>query len=250
MERLIKELRTNLEVNSDVSVIKQQTWKLPIVLYDLGFSRVKRLKMDVLMKMLLFAFQETEIHRAANLAELLLVEELFIRDLMEKMQRTGLIQLEKRGYRLTAKGFDYLEKGIFDEEMEGDDMVMSFSSVHDEYALASQNEHPEASETMPLYRYFKKAALNKERVQQLLLSEMVFPEEEGFQVIATDVASCIEQETDFIPCIEFQLYDSKQDLFYARIWNTLSGTWDEILAKQIEEREVVRWRKAMEESKK
>lgn len=246
----MKELRTNLEVNSDVSVIKQQTWKLPIVLYDLGFSRVKRLKMDVLMKMLLFAFQETEIHRAANLAELLLVEELFIRDLMEKMQRTGLIQLEKRGYRLTAKGFDYLEKGIFDEEMEGDDMVMSFSSVHDEYALALQNEHPEASETMPLYRYFKKAALNKERVQQLLLSEMVFPEEEGFQVIATDVTSCIEQETDFIPCIEFQLYDSKQDLFYARIWNTLSGTWDEILAKQIEEREVVRWRKAMEESKK
>lgn len=246
----MKELRTNLEVNSDVSVIKQQTWKLPIVLYDLGFSRVKRLKMDVLMKMLLFAFQETEIHRAANLSELLLVEELFIRDLMEKMQRTGLIQLEKRGYRLTAKGFDYLEKGIFDEEMEGDDMVMSFSSVHDEYALALQNEHPEASETMPLYRYFKKAALNKERVQQLLLSEMVFPEEEGFQVIATDVTSCIEQETDFIPCIEFQLYDSKQDLFYARIWNTLSGTWDEILAKQIEEREVVRWRKAMEESKK
>jgi len=246
----MKELRTNLEANSDVSVIKQQTWKLPIVLYDLGFSRVKRLKMDVLMKMLLFAFQETEIHRAANLAELLLVEELFIRDLMEKMQRTGLIQLEKRGYRLTAKGFDYLEKGIFDEEMEGDDTVMSFSSVHDEYALALQNEHPEASETMPLYRYFKKAALNKERVQQLLLSEMVFPEEEGFQVIATDVTSCIEQETDFIPCIEFQLYDSKQDLFYARIWNTLSGTWDEILAKQIEEREVVRWRKAMEESKK
>src|SRR5690606_39162429 len=244
----MKELRTNLEANSDVSVIKQQTWKLPIVLYDLGFSRVKRLKMDVLMKMLLFAFQETEIHRAANLAELLLVEELFIRDLMEKMQRTGLIQLEKRGYRLTAKGFDYLEKGIFDEEMEGDDTVMSFSSVHDEYALALQNEHPEASETMPLYRYFKKAALNKERVQQLLLSEMVFPEEEGFQVIATNVTSCIEQETDFIPCIEFQLYDSKQDLFYARIWNTLSGTWDEILAKQIEEREVVRWRKAMEES--
>lgn len=246
----MKELQKNLEANSEVSVIKKQIWKLPIVLYDVGFSRVKRLKMDVLMKMLLFAFQETEIHRAANLAELLLVEELFIRDLMEKMQRTGLIQLEKRGYRLTAKGFDYLEKGIFDEEMEGDDTVMSFSSVHDAYALASQNEHPEADEAMPLYRYFKKAALNKERVQQLLLSEMVFPEEEGFQVIATDVTSCIEQETNFIPCIEFQLYDSKQDLFYARIWNTLSGTWDETLAKQIEEREVVRWRKAMEESMK
>nr|WP_279577129.1 hypothetical protein [Planococcus ruber] len=247
---MINELRANLEANADVSIVKQQTWKLPIVFYDVGFSRVKRLKMDVLMKMLLFAFQETEIHRAANLAEFLLVEELFIRDLMEKMQRTGLIQLEKRGYRLTAKGFDYLEKGIFDEEMEGDDTVMSFSSVHDKYALASQNGHPEASEAMPLYRYFKKATLNKERVQQLLLAEMIFPEEEGFQIIATDVTSCIEQETDFVPCIEFQLHDAKQDLFYARIWNTWSGSWDETLAKQIEEREVVSWRKAMGELKK
>lgn len=248
MDEGIKELRTNLSANPDVTIIKEKVWKLPAVLYDVGFGRVKRLKMDVLMKMLLFAFQEADIHRAANLAEMLLVEELFIRDLMEKMQRTGLIQLEKRGYRLTAKGFDYLEKGIFDEEMEGDETVISFSSVHDEYVLAGEAGHPAAEEAMPLYRYFKKAALNKERMQQLLSGEMTYAAEESFQVIATEITSCIERETDFIPCIEFQLFDAKQDLFYARIWNTQAGTWDEKLAKQIEEREVVSWRKAMDES--
>lgn len=250
MDEMIKELRANLLANPDVSIIKNQVWKLPIVLYDVGFGRVKRLKMDVLMKMLLFAFQEAEIHRAANLAEMLLVEELFIRDLMDKMQRTGLIQLEKRGYRLTAKGYDYLEKGIFDEEMEGDETVVSFSSVHDEYLLTRETGHPEAEEAMPLYRYFKKAALNKERMQQLVFSEMTYAEEESFQIIATEITSCIEQETGFIPCIEFQLFDQKQDIFYARVWNGLSGVWDEQLAKQIEEREVVKWRKALEETMK
>lgn len=243
----MKELRANLLANPDVSIIKDQMWKLPIVLYDVGFGRVKRLKMDVLMKMLLFAFQEADIHRPANLAEMLLVEELFIRDLIGKMQRTGLIQLEKKGYKLTAKGYDYLERGIFDEEMEGDETVVSFSTVHDDYLLSAEAGHPEAEETLLLYRYLVKGSLNKDRMQQLLSKEMVYSGEESFQVIVTEITSCIEQVTDFIPCIEFQLYDRKQDIFYARVWNTLTAAWDEKLAKQIEEREVVKWRKAMEE---
>jgi hypothetical protein len=248
VEKLKSELRLSLLATPDVSIINEQVWKLPVVSYDVSFNRVKRLKMDILMKMLLFAFQETDIHRAAALADMLLVEELFIRDSIEKMQRTGLVGLQKKGYKLTAKGYDYLEKGIFDEEMEGDKTLISYSAVHDQYRLSADAAHPEAGETIPLYRYnTAKGTLKKERMQKLLDQEMVYGEEDGFQIIAADITSCTQHKMDFFPCIEFQVYDQSQDIFYARIWNTLTGSWDETLAKGIEEREVVKWRKAMEE---
>ncbi|MGK7379195.1 hypothetical protein ACSFXN_15300 [Planococcus sp. 1R117A] len=248
MDQLKNELRSRLLAISDVSIIKEQVWKLPIVSYDVSFNRVKRLKMDILMKMLLFAFQESDIRRAAALADMLLVEELFIRDLIDKMQRGQLIQLEKKGFKLTAKGYSYLEKGIFDEEMEGDQTLISYSAIHDDYLLTAEAAHPEAEEKLPLYRYDAvKGSLKKDRMQQLLAKEMVYAEEGSFQIIVTDITACIEHKTHWIPCIEFQLYDQQQDLFYARVWNTLQGSWDEKLAKQIEEREVVKWRKAMEE---
>lgn len=247
MEKLKSELRSGLLANPDVSIIKEGVWQLPVVLYDVSFDRVKRLKMDILMKMLLLSFQEADIRRAAALADMLFVEELFIRDSIEKMQRTGLIGLEKKGYKLTAKGVDYLEKGIFDEEMEGDGTSVSFSAVHDEYRLAGDVPDIEEDDGLQPYRYAVKGSLNKDRMYQLLSKEMVYPQEDGFQIVVTGIAGCIEQETRFSPCIEFQLYDAKQDILYARVWNTLVGSWDEKLAKGIEEREVVTWRRAMEE---
>src|SRR5690606_24543302 len=177
----------------------------------------------------------------------LFVEELFISDLIDKMQRTGLIGLEKSGYKLTPKGHEYLGKGIFEEEMEGSKTVIAYSAVHDDYRLAANKAHPEAEDTMPLYRYPVKGSLNKDRMYQLLLKEGADLGEESFQTVITGITACIENDTIHIPCIEFQLYDQKQDLFYARIWNTWTSSWDETLEKHIEARELVKWRKAMEE---
>ncbi|AIY04578.1 hypothetical protein Plano_0613 [Planococcus sp. PAMC 21323] len=247
MDNLGTELRTTITSNPDVSIVNEQYWKLPIVLYDVGFDRVKRLKMDILMKMLLLAFQEADIRRAANLSEMLFVEELFISDLIYKMQRIGLIGLEKTGYKLTPKGHDYLEKGIFDEEMEGGQTVISYSAIHDEYRLTPEDSLLVADERLALYRYPIKGSLNKDRIEQLLFKEGVQVGEESFQTIITGITSCIEQKTKYISCVEFQLYDEKQDIFFARVWNTMTNSWDEIIEKQIEARELVKWRKAMEE---
>ncbi|WP_142828132.1 hypothetical protein [Planococcus soli] len=246
MDRLIEELRTRVTENPEVSIVNDKVWRLPVVLYDVGYSRVKRLKMDILMKMLLLAFQEADVRRAATLSDMLFVEELFISDLIGKMQRTGLIGLEKSGYKLTAKGYDYLAKGIFDEEMDGDKTVISYSAAHDQYRLAEDDGHSEAGDELPVYRYPVKGSLNKDRMQQLLSKELSGGEE-GFQTIVSGITSCVEHETVYIPCIEFQLYDQKQDIFYARVWNGMSNNWDETLEKQIEARELVKWRKAMME---
>lgn len=247
MDNWIEELRTRVTENPDVSIVNDKMWKLPVVLYDVGFSRVKRLKMDILMKMLLLAFQEADIRRAATLSDMLFVEELFISDLIDKMQRTGLIALEKPGYKLTAKGHDYLGKGIFDEEMDGGKTLIAYSAVHDQYRLAEDGARSEAEDELPLYRYPVKGNLNKDRMQQLLSKELSGHGEESFQTIVSGITSCVEHETAYIRCIEFQLYDRKQDIFYARVWNGETNNWDETLEKQIEARELVKWRNAMME---
>lgn len=246
MDEIVKKLRTGILANPDVSIRKELKWKLPIVLLKVDFDRVKRLKMDVLMKMLLAAFQEADIQRAANLAEMLLVEELFIRDLIAKMQRTGLIQLEKKGYKLTAKGHDYLEQGIYDEEMDSGEVVVALDAAHDHYFIAEEDSYKAAEEALPLYRYDVKKEPAAERLQHVLAESVVSGDEDGFQIIMSGITACTEQQTDFIPCIEFQLYDEKQDIFYTRVWNTMSGLWDETLEKQIEELEILNWREAEE----
>lgn len=250
MEELSEKLRLTATENPDVTVLKEHVWKLPVVLYDVKISRVKRLKMDILMKMLLFAFQERDIRRAATLADMLFVEELFISDSIDKMERTRLIGLDKKGYALTAKGHDYLEKGIFEEEMEPEAAQIVYSAAHDDYDLPKDSEVQEAEESLEPYRYAVKGAVKKERIQKLLADRPPESDEQGFQIIATDITSCIEHSVAHVPCIEFQLYDRKQDIFYARVWNTASASWDEKLEKAIEAREVVAWRRAMEKQAK
>lgn len=247
MDKLKSELRTNLMANLDVSVLKEDVWQLPAVTYGVSFDRVKRLKMDILMKMLLLAFQETDIRRAAALADMLFVEELFIRDLIDKMQRTHLIRLDAKGYRLTDKGYGHLEKGIFEETMDGDEALVSYSAIHDDYRL-SEDIDPEAEKEIPPYRYAVEGEAETERIHELLSTEKNSAEE-GFQIIVTDITECEELGADYIPCIEFQLYDQKQDIFYARVWNTGVKAWDETLGKQIEEREIVQWRETMDQEK-
>ncbi|RAZ67189.1 hypothetical protein [Planococcus maitriensis] len=245
MDKLNNRLRAEVASNKDVTIIKELSWHVPLVSHDVSFARVKRLKMDILMKMLLLAFQEADIRRPAALAEMLFVEELFIRDLIDKMHSTQLIRLDAKGYRLTEKGLGQLEKGIFEEAMEGGEAYISYSAVHDEYRLIEDIPEP-AEEELPVYRYALEQKADSRRVHELLAAELN-SSEEGYQAIVTDITGCDELRTVYSPCLEFQLYDQKQDLFFARVWNTRLGAWDGVLEKQIEEKELVEWREAMEQ---
>lgn len=247
MDKLINRLRAEVAPNKDVTIVQELSWRVPLVSYEVSFARLKRLKMDILMKMLLLAFQEADIRRPAALAEMLFVEELFIRDLIDKMHSTQLIRLDATGYRLTDKGHGHLEKGIFEEAMEGGEAIVCFSAAHDSYSL-SEGELAENLEKLPCYRYAISQDVNEERILELLTAEKNSAED-GYQVIVAGVSSCDELGTEHIPCFEFQLYDQKQDLFYARVWNTRLGVWDEVLEKQIEENELVEWREAMKNAK-
>lgn len=244
MEKLIKNLGSGLTQNPEVAIQKSAVWQFAVYSYDVTYTRVKRLKMDILMKMLLFAFQEAEIRRAATLADMLSVEELFISDLITKMQRTGLILLGKKGFVLTPKGYEYLETGIFEEELESEQIRVFHSNVHAEYQLM-EVVSPTAEKQFPIYRYALKKSADKQKMLELLSKEKSGVEE-NFQLIITGIEDVEERNTIYVPCIEFQLYDQEQDIFYARVWNTGISQWDETLEKELEEQELVAWRRTQE----
>ncbi|WP_050183324.1 hypothetical protein [Domibacillus robiginosus] len=238
MEKTIEKLRANLLENPAVELKESAVWQLPVVTYTVTFKRVKRLKMDILMKMLLLAFNQTDIRRAANLAEMLLVEELFIEDLIQKMLRTGLIQIEKEGYKLTGKGKSQLAEGIVEEEMDEEETSLTYSPVHD----AFWPEIEEREEREPLYRYPSERRTTGEQILQALTEMDADRTDEEFQTPVSEVTNFEEQSTSYVPCLEFRLYNKEQDVFYARVWNTHLEHWDEVLEKQIEENERLEWR--------
>ena len=243
MNKLKKHLRSILLENPAIQIKKSVIWHLPVITYDVAFKRVKRSKMDILIKMMLLTFEQTDIRRAANMSELLLVEERFIVDLLDKMQRMGLIRLEKGSYKLTSKGNEQLKTGIIVEELEEEWTVLSFSPVHDEFWPELTEPLPETNEELPLFRYANNQVLiNAERILQVLAERENGLEENGFQTVVAEVNSFDQQKVEHIPCLEFQLYNKEQDIFYARVWNTWLGRWDDTLEKRIEERERVDWR--------
>ncbi|GAE25414.1 hypothetical protein JCM9140_1407 [Halalkalibacter wakoensis JCM 9140] len=243
MDKRTKDLRSILLENPAVEIKESAVWYVPVDLYNVGFKRVKRSKMDILMKMILLSVEETDIRRAANLAEMLLVEELFIVDLIEKMERTGLIQLERSIYKLTQKGRNQLQEGIIEEELEEESTEVKYSSTHDEFWFSMPQDMPEEEE-WSLYRYTEpRDVVSENRLVQVLSEQENGLDENGYQIVVSDVTTFEQQSVVHVPCLEFHLYNQEQDTFYARVWNTWLKRWDDVLEQQIEEHERVEWRK-------
>jgi len=247
MDKLQKQLHLKLLENSSIEIKHSSKWSIPVITYDVYFKRVKRSQMDILMKMMLLTFEQTEIRRAANLSELLLVEELFISELLKKMQRMGLVTLINDSYKLTSKGQEQLNTGIIVEETDEEQTEAFYSYVHDAFWSEMSDTLPETNEDLPLFRYENKLdVVNEDRIMQVLVEKENGQEEDGFQAVVERITHFEQQKIEYIPCLEFQMYNQEQDLFYSRVWNTWLGRWDEILEKQIEEKEMLEWREKLQ----
>ena len=116
MNELKGRLTRELQHDFNVKIMDSFSWSLPIHSIEIGYETVKRTKMDILMKMMLISFQKGEIASAEELSEMLLVEQLFINDLINKMSRTGLVEKRGGSFALTEAGELQLENGVFDHD--------------------------------------------------------------------------------------------------------------------------------------
>lgn len=246
MKEEINRLTKELQQDFNVKILDRLSWSLPVHSLEIAFETVTKTKMDILMKMMLIAFQKAEIKTAKELSEVLLVEQLFIEDLMNKMTNARLIEKFQGSIILTPIGIKQLESGIFEHEPKSESTVALYSPCQQTF-LKGDLENI-GYEQQEIYRYqdeyndWEITSLERNDILDMLKKNGIEKEEGNVQLIVSKIISATDRKTSNVPCIEFRLYNREEEIMYARVWNTLTEQWDGILETQLNERERKQWR--------
>lgn len=242
MDGLEKKLRHELLRDPNVKLLDSSKWSLPLQTFDVEFETVKRNQMDILMKMLLIAFKTSGFGSAEEVSGMLVVEPLFIQDVIDRMSRAGIIVKSDGVYSLTASGRQQLNTGIFVQPPEQEEATVYYSPSH-EIFLAGELAEGEGES----YRYAKDVrktvTFSDAEWRQALEPLGVANAEGNVQKVIEKIAVVNELEKGSATCYEYRLHQPDEDRLYARVWNTMTGEWDETLEAQIIEREIAEWRK-------
>ncbi|AOV07658.1 hypothetical protein [Sporosarcina ureilytica] len=239
--RLTRELQQDLQVK----ILHSQYWNLPIHPLKVDFQTVRQTKMDVLMKMLLIAFRESDFKDIDQLSGVLLVEPLFIENIVNKMLRAGLIEKREKTFTLTNKGIDQLKTETFVEQPENCTEKLLYSPCHGKVLQGEPEDFHEQFDEYRLYDQYSDwdvDTLEMSVIQKTLQEMLPVEETPNVQTVIAEINSVAPLAIDFLSCLEFQLYNKEKDIFYARIWNTLLAEWDETLEGQINAHDRQDWR--------
>ncbi|WP_262174016.1 hypothetical protein [Saccharococcus sp. Marseille-Q5394] len=241
MDALEKRLRDDLLRDLNVKLLETVKWSLPIQVIDIEYETVKRTKMDILMKMLLVAFRTSQFTSAEELSEMLVVEPLFIEDIIERMVRAGMIVKSNGAYSLTETGKQQLEAGIYVQPPEMEESTVHYSPSHGSFLVGEPTDGERET-----YRHAvdsrKLNHFRDEEWREALDKLDVAYTDGNVQLVVQAITAVNELEQKSAPCIEFRLHQTTDDRLYARVWNMMTGEWDETLEKQIMEYELVEWR--------
>lgn len=225
-----EQLANELTQNPNIEIKKQQQYSIPVHTLDVSYHPVVRNAMDILMKMMLISFQKAKIQSADILADILLVEPLFIQDLTNKMVHLQMIQLDGH-YTLTTKGLAQLQAGIFEEELPLVTRPLQYSTLHkdvlqgDIEALLDIEQFPES---FPYIESEEIGDLN----EALLISSLQAMEqslalgEDEVQTFITSIQGTESIQINDVPVLCFVLYDKKEARHEVRVYNTLTNEWD------------------------
>ena len=244
MEELKSRLTKELQQDFNVKVLDSVSWGLPIQLISINFQTVSRTKMDILMKMMLLTIQKTKSATIDELGEILLVEPLFIQDLIEKMRRSRMIEINGDGFALTDFGVQQLESGIYEHEPETNAAERIYSPCHQsflkgeiDYRISDKTSNRFSLKTS--YRYqddfpeWEVAYLEEAELFKAIKDVGFESNKANVQTVVTAIESTSVVKDLSVFCVEFRLYNKAEDTIYARVWNTLLGHWDEIIESSI-----------------
>ncbi|GEN82466.1 hypothetical protein SLU01_07780 [Sporosarcina luteola] len=242
MDGLEKKLHHELLRDPNVKLLDSSKWSLPIQTFDVEFETVKRNQMDILMKMLLIAFKTSGFGSAEEVSSMLVVEPLFIEDMINRMSRAGMIVKSDGVYSLTASGHQQLDTGIYVQPPEQEEATVYYSPTHETFLTGETAEGEGES-----YRYAKDVrktvTFSDGEWRQALEPLGVANAEGSVQKVIEKITAVNELEKASVTCYEYRLHQPADDRLYARVWNTMTGEWDETLEAQIIEREIAEWRK-------
>ncbi|KGR90301.1 hypothetical protein CD30_12065 [Ureibacillus massiliensis 4400831 = CIP 108448 = CCUG 49529] len=246
---LLQSLLKKLKSQQSHQLIHADVWCLPIHTVNVTYKPVVRRQMDILMKMILISVQKAHFKSAQQISDILLVEHLFVQDLLTKMEKMGLIEKVEQIFDITEKGQAQLQSGVYEEDQEVATKELLYSPSHEAF-LQGDIEEVLEYEDFPeeIYRYYKQH--DEINISENLIIEEIRTTEfendtdetnsEAVQI--SSVESTEFDQINDVPCIELILYDEKNDHVYARIWNTLLDHWDKKIEKTITEKEASEWK--------
>lgn len=244
-----------VELQSNEKCLQSSFWCLPVHTIQISYKPVLNRQMDILMKMILISVQKAPFLSGLQISEILLVEELFVQDLLSKCVNMGLIVRNEDGFKITEKGQAQLESGIYEEDQESTTIELLYSSNHKGFFTGDLEEVLEY-EDFPesIYRYYE----NQEQPtipNDLLLKEIQSSNEDNLEeensdaIHITSIDEIQFEQINDIPCIELIIYNESTDKFYSKVWNTLMNNWDHEIESQITQIEGSTWKEKLLEGK-
>ncbi|MEK4494755.1 hypothetical protein [Ureibacillus sp. FSL W8-0352] len=243
LHQIQQQLIKKLEKEKSGLIIHTDIWCIPMHTYEITYQPVRKRTMDILMKILLFSCQKSTFERAEQLSEILLVEPLFIEDLLRKMQKNGLLIRENNYYQLTEKGMKQFSLGVFEEELEPVVIELLYSPVHHQIVEGDIEEVLDFDDfPEQIYRYIRNeegpvsAPFMMKAIQNMQATEL----EEDHQEIKS-ILSMENTQVNDVPCIEFIIWNAENKELFIRVWNTLFNSWDQQLEQELNEKESSEW---------
>ncbi|MEC1177194.1 nucleoside-diphosphate sugar epimerase [Metasolibacillus meyeri] len=221
LQQLERQIQRQLPRPAAVEITETKQFAIPIHTILAKYTPIRRIPMDILMKMLLLTFQSERFQDVEMVADVLLVETLFIEDLLQKMQKTGLVIVEGT-IQLTEKGKAQLAAGIFEEQLEEMEQELFYSPLHGAFLQGELEEFDEFPDELP---HEETATWTDEQIVAALQND----EEADEPTFITSINSAEELQIHDVPCFQYVLHDTSKNTFDIRVFNTFTNAWDEQL---------------------
>lgn len=248
LQALQQKLAKQLKQNQKIRIVHEASFCLPVHTLQVDYFPVQRTAMDILMKMMLLSFQKAKLADAGLLADILLVEPLFIHDLTNKMMKMGLLSKSEAGfYELTAKGTQQLAEGIFEEQLDMQTRILQYSMVHEAFLDGDLEEVLDFDEFPEVYEHIHQEELG-DVPQQRIIDELTAlqddpdEDEDTQQTFITSLEKIEELQINDVPYLQFVCHEEEADRYFARVYNTLTNAWDEVVEQFINDHERTSWR--------
>lgn len=239
MQKLQQKLSQQLTAQQGVTLKHSKSWCVPVHTYAVSYAPIKRIKMDALMKMVLIAIHKAKFADGNEISTLLFVEPLFINDLLQLLQREQLVIFVDNFYALTAKGQQQLANGELEETLDEVQSELYYSPLHQQFLALDIVALEQYDELPPVLPYANDTNIEEPSTEQFI-SALQIEVQEGQEVTAVNEVR--EQQINDVPCLEFLLYNAREDNFYVRIYNVLLQEWDAELEQFLSAKEMPQWR--------
>lgn len=243
LTQLQQEVKQQLIANG-WHVKREQQASIPVHTVEVQYHPVQRAVMDILMKMMLISYERAEVREPDILADILLVEPLFISDLTNKMLNLNMLKKDEDGtITLTDKGRLQKENGVFEEQLSLQTEEILFSPTHarivegDIEAFSELDAWPEPFH----YAIEEFTTLDESALLTYLTDLQPVAQEDEPQSFVTDVVTYESVQVNDVPIFVFICYEDKGARYFAKVYNVLTNEWDETLEALVTTNEKSTW---------